>query len=82
MSTQSSKRTHLLCSAGLCIGLLLLVLLDGSAMSLAAVPIGLPIGIALRTWWTKHGWNPSITITEDLPDGKVTKSQGRDNDET
>jgi ammonia channel protein AmtB len=67
MSTRSSKQTYLLCAAGFVVGLVLLIVLAGSAVVLGAVPFGLSIGIALRTWWTAHGWNPGITVVEDRP---------------
>jgi hypothetical protein len=70
MSSRSNQRIYLLCAVGFAAGILLLVLLDGAALTLAALPLGLSIGIALRTWWKKHGWNPGITITEDLPEGQ------------
>lgn len=36
-------------------------------MVLASGPIGCSLGIALRNWWTGHGWNPGITVVEDKP---------------
>jgi len=76
----SQKKTYVRCAVGFCVGVLLLILLDGPAMSLAALPIGLSIGTALRTWWSEHGWNPGITITEDAPEAEVAQSHHSDAD--
>ena len=76
MSSRSNQRIYLLCAVGFAAGILLLVLLDGAALTLAALPLGLSIGIALRTWWKKHGWNPGITITEDVAVGEALRHEG------
>ena len=76
MKPHSSRQIYLLCAVGVAAGILQLVFLDGAAISLAGVPLGLSIGIALRTWWKKHGWNPGITITEDAAGGEALKGQG------
>jgi len=76
MSSRSSQRIYLFCAVGFAVGILLLVLVDGAALTLAALPLGLSIGIALRTWWTRHGWNPGITITEDVAEGEVLRNEG------
>lgn len=76
MSSRSSQRIYLLCAVGFAVGILLLVLLDGAALTLAALPLGLSIGIALRTWWKKHGWSPGITITEDVAEGDAHRNKG------
>jgi hypothetical protein len=76
MSPRSNQQIYLLCAVGFAAGILLLVLLNGAALTLAALPLGLSIGIALRTWWKKHGRNPGITITEDVAEGKALKDDG------
>ena len=75
MTPRSSQQIYLLCAVGVVAGILLLVFLDGAAISLAGLPLGLSIGIALRTWWKKHGWNPGITITEDVAQGEAPKDE-------
>jgi hypothetical protein len=76
MSSRSNQRIYLLCAVGFAAGILLLVLLDAAALTLAALPLGLSIGIALRTWWKKQGWNPGITITEDVAEGEALRNEG------
>ena len=77
MSTHSNERTYLFCAAGFVVGLVLLIVLDGSAVVFASLPLGLSIGIALRTWWTAHGWNPGITVVEDRPDDETPDGRDR-----
>lgn len=68
MPAMTSRTTYLACAAGLCLGIILFIWLDGVAVIFASLPIGLSLGTALRTWWRAHGWNPGITITEDRED--------------
>ncbi|WP_156357484.1 hypothetical protein [Frigoribacterium sp. Leaf263] len=82
MSPRSSQQIYLLCTVGIAAGILLLVFLDGAAITLAGLPLGLSLGIALRTWWKKHGWNPGITITEDVAEGEAPRDEDHSADGT
>lgn len=67
MKPTSPGRIYLPCGLGVLIGVVLLFWLEGPFMVLASGPIGCSLGIALRNWWTGHGWNPGITVVEDKP---------------
>lgn len=82
MSPRSSQQIYLLCAVGVAVGILLLVFLDGVAIPLAGLPLGLSLGIALRTWWKKHGWNPGITIREDVAEGEASRDEDHNADGT
>ncbi|WP_460510780.1 hypothetical protein [Frigoribacterium salinisoli] len=72
MQPMSPRKIYLLCALGVLIGVVLLVWLDGAFMVLASGPIGWSLGVALRTWWKRHGWNPGITVVEDGPAGDAS----------